>query len=76
MKKIIISLAAVAAFSTAALAERNYDLENKPFDAYTNSMQSMKKDTSVAPLVIVQSKKAMMNNYDNNIRDNIGRSIQ
>jgi hypothetical protein len=30
MKKIIISLAALAAISTAALAERNYDISSPP----------------------------------------------
>jgi hypothetical protein len=30
MKKIIISLAALAALSTAALAERNYDISSPP----------------------------------------------
>ncbi len=76
MQKIIISLAAVAALSSAAFAERNYDLENKPFDAYTNSMQSKTKDVAVSPLLVVGGKQALTNNYDNNIRDNIGRSIR
>jgi hypothetical protein len=31
MKKIIISLAALAAVSTAALAERNYDISSPPY---------------------------------------------
>jgi hypothetical protein len=30
MKKIIISMAALAAISTAALAERNYDISSPP----------------------------------------------
>jgi hypothetical protein len=31
MKKIILSLAALAAVSTTALAERNYDISSPPF---------------------------------------------
>jgi hypothetical protein len=50
MKKIIISLAALAAVSTAALAERNYDISSPPVG---EAVFKSKNTHSTYPLSVV-----------------------
>jgi hypothetical protein len=59
MKKIIISLAAVAAFSSAAFAG-SYDGDSRPFDIRDITKQQM-TDTNALTLKKVQIVKSMPN---------------
>ncbi len=76
MKKIIISLAALAAVSTAALAERNYDISSPPFGETQLEKLHKSANTSVSSstdlFAVPNDKRAVRGNYDNNVRDNIG----
>ncbi len=71
MKKIIVSLAALAALSTAALAERNYDISSPPY----GETQLVKNTSSAVTVDLLAVPQMTMKhtNYDNNIGDNIGR---
>jgi hypothetical protein len=76
MKKIIISLAALAAISTAALAERNYDISSPPVGETQLEKQHKNAAAGVSSSVdlfaVPGAKHVVRGNYDNNIRDNIG----
>lgn len=76
MTKIIISLAALAAISTSAFAQRNYDISSPPvgeaqLEAKSHNAVSADVRLLVAPRLVMVKRN---NNYDNNIRDNIGRN--
>ena len=73
MKKIIVSLAALAALSTAALAERNYDISSPPYGE-TQLMDHKASAADVSLFAAPQFVTVKKNNYDNNVRDNIGRT--
>jgi hypothetical protein len=62
MKKIIISLAALAAVSTAALAERNYDISSPPAgEAVFKSKQAV----DAYPLSLVTSGSTVDESFGN-----------
>ncbi len=71
MKKIVISLAALAALSTSSFAQRNYDISSPPVGE--KQLEKKTGPASDVRLLAVPSLKKVEGNYDNNIRDNIGR---
>jgi hypothetical protein len=77
MKKIIISLAALAVLSTASLAQRNYDISSPPVGE--TQLEKLNKnvnsgvDSNTDLFAVPGTKRVVPGNYDNNVRDNIGR---
>ena len=54
MKKFVIALSALAALSTAALAERNWDIDNPPAGMEFVKKHSTAVDKDVRALTVVQ----------------------
>jgi hypothetical protein len=58
MKKIIITIAALATLSTAALAERNYDISSPPYgETHLMTMSKGKAVTNVQLFAAPAAKK-------------------
>lgn len=74
MKKIIISLAALAALSTGAFAQRNYDISSPPYGETQLMKGHAAGNSDVRLFAVPQMTVKHQTNYDNNIRDNIGRN--
>lgn len=52
MKTLIVSLAALAAVSTAALAERNYDISSPPYGEVIFGVKKKTDYSNVQPLAV------------------------